>query len=117
MARDSYKGTPKLIPALVDKDGNIVKNHPNVQTAGTGAFKPFITGSGVLVDGIATISDTSIGWHTTVLLTVASGSTTSGVNYLVDPANQLVYVNGGPVDDRRFNYMLVNPGLGAPKVS
>ena len=116
MGADKYKGIPKKFPALIDEDGNIAMDRPNPIQGGSGGFNPVSVGSGTLADGHYAIADTSIGYHTIVMLTAESGSGTADLNYTVDAVNQIVNVNGGAADARKFSYMLINPGLKSPKV-
>jgi len=106
----SYKGIPKKVGLLVNDsvDGKLdVKG---------GAFSPVVTGSGSLVGGYALVENASIGWHTTVSLTPASGTKTGALHAVVDAPNAAVHVSGeDSADVRRFSYVLFNPGLGTPK--
>lgn len=106
----SYKGVPKKVSLLVNEsvDGKL-----NVKG---GAFTPIVTGSGSLVAGYAAVEDSSIGWHTTVMLTAQSGTDTAALAYSVDAPNKVVHVSGEDAADvRGFSYVLFNPGLGTPK--
>lgn len=118
MVRDSYKGKPKRFHPVVDKDGSLHIPHPDGLSRGGdgGAFSPFVVGSGILVAGNCSISNSHIGWHTNVILTPVSGSVTTALSYVVDPVAKLIKVNGSSsTDTRRFTYALFNPGLGSRK--
>jgi len=104
----------------MDQDGKVQLPHPHAAGVGSsGSFTPVLVGSGVLTNGYTYLTDTSIGWHSMVLTTVVSGSTsTSGIAYTVDAPNQTVHFSGAFTgDDRAFSYVIFNPGTGSPKVS
>lgn len=110
-ARDSYKGVPKKAALTVDASGQI-----GVPVVG-GGNSVITTGSGVLVWGQAAVTTVEkLGWHCLVYLTAVSGSKTAGLQYSYVPGSKTLRVSGQDnADNRRFNYMIVNPGIGTNK--
>jgi len=111
-ARDSYKGVPKKAALTVDKSGQI-----GVPVVG-GGNSVITTGSGVLTWGFAAVTTPyTLGWHSLVYLTPVSGSTkTAGLSFSFVPGGTTIKVSGADnSDDRRFNYMIINPGIGSHK--
>jgi hypothetical protein len=114
MSRDNYRGIPKFVPTLLDKDGGIYD-----ATKGRQHF--MMTGSGTLVNGYTVITDDDISFHSICLITVASGSgtnpTTSGICYHLDAVNNKIHFSGyGRADGRTFSYCIFNPGIGNSKL-
>lgn len=110
-ARDSYKGVPKKAALTVDASGQI-----GVPVVG-GGNSVITTGSGVLVWGQAAVTTVEkLGWHCLVYLTAVSGSKTASLQYSYVPGSKTLQVSGQDnADNRRFNYMIVNPGIGTNK--
>ena len=106
MSRDSYRGSRKRVPVLVNEDGQsfpLGKNPANFM----------VVNSGTLSDGYLAVTDSSIGWHTVAVVTMISGATASGIHYQVDAPNQTVMFSGN--GSAQFSYCLFNPGLCGPK--
>ena len=106
MIRDSYNGTRKRVPALVNSDGQV---HP----LGKNPNNYMVVSSGTLSDGYLAVTDSSIGWHTVAVVTLISGATASGVLYCVDAPNNTIMFSGN--GEAQFSYCLFNPGLSGPK--
>lgn len=116
MSRDNYKGIPKKFLVRMDQDGKIQAPRPHGAVDGTSAFTPVLVGSGVLTAGYTYVTDPSIGWHSMVLVSPASGTKTQGIAHSIDVANQTIHFSGEDnADVRRFSYVVFNPGLGSPK--
>lgn len=106
MARDSYRGSLKRVPVVMDKNGQtfpLGKNPANFM----------VVDSGTLSDGYLAVTDDSIGWHTVAVVTMISGATASGIYYQVDAPNKTVMFSGN--GEAQFSYCLFNPGLCGPK--
>jgi len=117
MARDLYKGIPKVVDSFIDGDGNT-----RLRNGSGNNFGAYVVGSGTLTGGYGEIDGATIGinvgWHTHVLLTSISGSyNTERMQVEMDVANNVIRVSGADSDDSRFSYFIINPGLASPKIS
>jgi hypothetical protein len=109
MVKDHYQGIPKKVPVLVDELGDAFTNTKN-------RVGYMVTGSGTLVDGYLAVVHADVGWHTMVITTPVSGTTTSGevINYKIDaPNNTVMFSSFEGAGD--FTYCLFNPGIGGEK--
>ena len=106
MSRDSYRGSRKRVPVLVNEDGQGFPLGKN-----PGSF--MVVSSGTLTANVLEVTHPSIGWHTVAVVTMISGSSATDIRYAVDAPNNTIKFSGDGAAS--FSYCLFNPGLCGPK--